>query len=107
MIKQYIKLFRGLGMKVGKMMHTTQTDEDTGEVYRGYRIDISGTQILSKLNKVALTYKQCEDYERIETDKDWCFRVTPVQYQHPYIGVRTDGDNEFLLADSTVVHGSP
>jgi hypothetical protein len=97
-IQQCSELFRGLGMQVGTIGNTTNTDPNTGRTYRGHVINISGTQILALIDKHAIGYKRPVGYVRMQTDNTWNFTITQLPYHHASIGIRTDGDNEFLLA---------
>ena len=111
-IRAYKRLCTGLGMKVGKIMDTETENEETGEAYQCFRISFSGLSIPDVDDKLACTYKRPARYTRTYAEGTWSFTIEPetvngMELDLHFVNITTtDGDNEFLLADSTRVHGS-
>lgn len=71
----------------------------------------TGSSILDLDDKVACTYKRPAGYTREHAEGTWSFTTAPQTLNGQlrdlhFVNITTDGDNEFLLVDSTRVHGS-
>ena len=105
----YKELAATLGLRNSKVHEHEQTDEETGEVYSGQRVNLSG-DMWSVAQHCVATYKRCPHpgtpgYTRTNKhSRCWGFSVEEVE-PADYCGFAVDGANKrFLLADYTVTH---
>jgi hypothetical protein len=105
-IEGLVHLARGLGFSTGKVGEKRCTNEDTGEVYKGFRINIGGEN-LHKI-QTALMYKRFSPRPPSKANKDQScdgFKVERVDHAN-YYGFTLDGNGRCLLGDFTVSHNT-
>jgi hypothetical protein len=103
-VEGLVHLARGLGFSTGEVGEKRCTNEDTGEVYKGFRVNIGGEN-LHKI-QTALLYKRFSPRPPSKANKDQScdgFKVEKVDHAN-YYGFTLDGNGRCLLGDFTVSH---
>jgi hypothetical protein len=102
----FVHLVRGLGLSAGKVCITSSTNEVTGEVYLGWRVHFSGSDIQDVVF-LRLGYKRT--FKRLsQSALDLlCHGFNARKIEHTdYFGFTVDGNGRFLMGDFTVTHNS-
>ena len=109
-IHSYKELAATLGLRNSAVQPHDCTNQQTGEVYRGNRIHITG-DMWDAVQYCAATYKQCPQpgsVDYVEKNRDSrCYGFSIVERPAGnYFGFTVDGNQRFLLEDYTVTHNT-
>ena len=104
-----VHLARGLGLSTGKVTRREKPrqNEDTGEVYTGWRVRIGGLHSVTQPLQPRLLYQRV-DTKAVKDDRSpLCDAVTirPAG-EGEWFGFQVDGNRRFLLDDFVVTHNS-
>jgi hypothetical protein len=102
-IDGYIHLARGLGFHTGAVSTTTVKNEETDEVYNGWRIRMGGIELASL--ETVLVYKRCPGTAPLSDQRCDGFSIVPVG-DGTFYGFQLDGNGRCLLGDFLVTHNT-
>jgi hypothetical protein len=99
-----IHLSRGLGFSTGKVGKTSCTNEQTGQVYTGFRIHIGGADLWKDVPTV-LAYKRMGKSTPNKDQRCDGFKVELIEHS-AYYGFTLDGNGRCLMDDFVVTHNT-
>lgn len=105
----FVYLCRSIGFSTGAVGVTRCRNKETGEIYTGYRVAVSGDEV-SSIAPV-LTYKRIPgraELPRWPNEDQRCdgFTVEPVDELSTFRGFQLSGNGRCLLEDFVVTHNS-